>query len=76
MTRWGWIIWTVWLAAILGSFIVLESIGWDSGNTLSRYIYEIGRAFPLSIFIAGFITGGLAVHFYWHWLPPGSDSRG
>ena len=41
----------------------------DRENTLSRFIYTIGSAFPLSIWIMGAFCGGLAVHFFWHWCP-------
>ena len=45
-------------------------------NTLSRAIYTIGSKWPLSIFIMGSFSGGLSVHFFWHWCPPGSISTG
>lgn len=65
----GWIRWTAWLGSILASFVVLESIGWDHSDTLSRYVYTIGKDFPLSIWFGGVLVGGLAVHFFWHWNP-------
>lgn len=45
-------------------------------NTLSRCVYDVGAKWPLSIFIMGMFCGGLAVHFFWHWCPPGSVSTG
>lgn len=45
-------------------------------DTLSMTIYTIGSKFPLSIFIMGMFCGGLAVHFFWHWLPAGALSSG
>ena len=38
-------------------------------NTLSKFIAELGSAFPLSIFLMGMFAGGLAVHFFWRWCP-------
>jgi hypothetical protein len=38
-------------------------------NTLSRWIYTLGKNWPLSIFLMGMFCGGLAVHFWWHWCP-------
>lgn len=48
----------------------------DRQNTLSRWIYDMGRTWPLSIWLMGMLAGGLAVHFFWHWCPPGSTSTG
>ena len=48
----------------------------DRQNTLSRWIYNIGSQWPLSIWLMGMLVGGLAVHFFWHWCPPGSISSG
>jgi hypothetical protein len=44
--------------------------------TLSMTIYNLTTAWPPAIFIMGQFTGGLAVHFWWHWAPPGSTSEG
>lgn len=38
-------------------------------NTLSRWIYNLGQTWPLSIWLMGMLAGGLAVHFFWHWDP-------
>jgi hypothetical protein len=45
-------------------------------NTLSHAVFTIGSKWPLSIFLMGMFAGGLAVHFFWHWCPPGSVSTG
>lgn len=45
-------------------------------NTLSRWIYQIGQTWPLSIFLMGGFTFGLAVHFFWHWCPDMAQSVG
>ena len=70
--------WTAAIIAIL-VFTIGESYAFrhpDRQNTLSRWIYDLGRKWPLSIFIMGMFVGGLAVHFFWHWCPPGSLSLG
>jgi hypothetical protein len=75
--KWFPLYWTVWLIAIVLSFAVLET--WaitEHGTTLSRFIYEISSAWPLFGVFLGAVFGGLAVHFYWHWSPPGSNSSG
>lgn len=48
----------------------------ERNNTLSFWIYSIGAKWPLSIFLMGMFCGGLAVHFFWHYCPPGSISGG
>lgn len=47
----------------------------EAGLTLSRYVYEASRAWPLLVFVLGQLTGGLAVHFFWHWSPENPDDR-
>ncbi len=74
MKKWVWI-WTAWFVGIFGSFAVLEFLGWDT-LTLSRYMWNISKEWPLFIFLCGALAGGLAVHLWWHWLPPGSKSEG
>lgn len=71
------LIWTAFLLAFIVAFAVIET--WaimTGGTTLSRYTYEVTAAFPLLIFILGGVAGGLAVHFWWHWSPPGSENGG
>lgn len=71
-----------WLLGLLGAmsfFAVVEGYAFkypERQNTLSRTIYDLGSKWPLSIFIMGMFAGGLAVHFFWHWCPPGSVSTG
>jgi hypothetical protein len=63
----------VWSAALI--FIVALVLGLEAFAlltdrlTLSRFIWNISEAWPLFIFLCGFVTGGLAVHFWWHWNP-------
>lgn len=48
--------------------------------SLSYAVWYVGSHFPLSIcafgFLFGLLFGGLSVHFFWHWCPPGSISTG
>lgn len=73
---------TFWIAGTLIAimfFIIVEALAFrhpERINTLSRCIYDIGKNWPLSIFLMGMFCGGLAVHFFWHWCPPGSQSVG
>ncbi len=71
--------WLVGLVGAIAFFTVVEGYAFrhpDRQNTLSRTVYDIGSKFPLSIWIMGVFAGGLAVHFFWHWCPPGSISTG
>lgn len=63
--------WAAWLLLIVVSFSLME--GWslyDNTSTLSRFVWNITAAFPLFPWIAGAITGGLAVHFWWGGIVP------
>lgn len=71
------LIWTAFLLGFILLFAIFET--WalmTGGTTLSRYTYEVSKAWPLMPFLLGFLSGGLAVHFFWHWMPPGADSEG
>jgi len=71
------LIWTAFLFLVVTAFAVIET--WalmTGGTTLSRYTFEITRAWPLATWLIGVLQGGLAVHFFWHWSPPGSESKG
>jgi len=73
------IYWIIGTFGAIAFFAVGESYAFrhaDRQNTLSRAIFDIGSKWPLSIFIMGMFCGGLAVHFFWHWCPPGSISTG
>jgi hypothetical protein len=62
-----------WIAGALGAlayFIYFEARAFrhpERQNTLSRAIYNLGAKWPLSIFLMGLFTGGLATHFFWRW---------
>lgn len=79
--RLAWSLWIgIQLALAAVSFAILETLSWNNGTTLSRFIWDLSRDWPLLIFIIGHLSGGLtwglAVHFWWHWSPPGSVSKG
>lgn len=70
-------IWSAWLLLIMISFGVLEGVALATGGvTLSRYTWDLSEAWPLFPVVYGGLFMGLAVHFWWHWNPPGSSSRG
>jgi hypothetical protein len=66
---------TPWIVGIVGAvlwFAYFEARAFrhpDRQNTLSRFIFNLGQSWPLSIFLMGMLAGGLAVHFFWHWCP-------
>jgi hypothetical protein len=71
--------WIIGLLIAIGFFAYFEKRAFDfpkSQNTLSRWIYNIGQSWPLSIWIMGAFAGGLAVHFFWHWDPNCLSSAG
>ncbi len=71
--------WIFGTLAAICFFAVFEGLAfrWPQRyNTLSRAIYNISAKWPLSIFLMGMFCGGLAVHFFWHWCPPGSIGVG
>ena len=77
MTKKNWYeIWSAWLLLIMISFGVLEGLAFHGGITLSRFTWDLSQAWPEIPVIYGMIFGGLAVHFWWHWSPPGSKSEG
>lgn len=64
--------WIVGLLGAIGFFAVFEARAFrhpDRQNSLSRFVYNIGSKWPLSIWLMGVFCGGLAVHFFWHWCP-------
>ena len=64
-------IWAAWLLAIVVSFSALEAYALiDNTTTLSRWVWTITAAFPLFPWLAGCLTGGLAVHFWWGGIVP------
>lgn len=76
------IAWTVLIVFNIAVFAWLEGYALSRGDpeaglTLSRYVWEAARAWPLLTFILGQVTGGLAVHLFWRWNPEDvTDNRG
>ncbi len=64
--------WIIGIVATILYFACFEARAFrhpDRQNTLSRFIFNLGQSWPLSIFLMGMLAGGLAVHFFWHWCP-------
>jgi hypothetical protein len=60
--------------AVLEALAVVEG---DNGVTLSRLIAETAMRWPMLTFLLGQLSGGLAVHLFWHWDPANPrDHRG
>jgi len=60
------IYWTAWLVVIVLTFAAGETYALiKKQKTLSRYVWEISKHFPLFPWIAGVLTGVLAAHFWW-----------
>lgn len=58
--------WTIWLCVIVASFALLEARALKNNTpTLSRYVWIVSKAWPPLPFIAGFVAGFLACHFWW-----------
>ena len=58
--------WTVWLFVIVLTFATAEAYAlWKGKQTLSRYVWTVSKAWPPFPYVAGFITGFLACHFWW-----------
>lgn len=69
--------WFVWWLSIVVSFAIIEGLAIEyNGVTLSRTVWDLTLAWPPIPFVFGVVVGGLAVHFWWHWNPPGSKSQG
>ena len=58
-----------WLLAVI-VLLGYEAFALKTGRrTLSRQMWIWTQAWPLMPFLWGLVTGGLAVHFFWHWCP-------
>ena len=83
-----WYVWPVgaalWLMLGWAEFGVVESYALKFPSsihvTLSYWVYRIATKMPLALALGmmmfGMFWGGLFVHFFWHWCPPGSISAG
>jgi hypothetical protein len=61
------IYWTIWLFGLLPiTFGIGEAYAlWNNKPTLSQYVWRLSKAWPPFPFVAGFLTGFLACHFWW-----------
>lgn len=58
--------WTTWLLIIAASFALAEGFALSQGRTtLSRYVWNLTRAWPPLPFVAGLMIGFVAAHFWW-----------
>lgn len=58
--------WAGWIVFLILSFACAE--GWALAHnkmTLSRFVWTVTKAWPPLPFIAGFVAGFLACHFWW-----------
>ena len=70
-------VWLGWFSLTVILFAIFETYALKTGRmTLSRFTFTIGLRWPLFLVLWGMIVGGLAVHFFWHWCPPGSGQGG
>lgn len=59
-------IWVFWILAIAVTFGILEGVAIKTGRTtLSRTVWIVSKAWPPLPFVAGFLAGFLACHFWW-----------
>lgn len=71
--------WIVGAVAALIYFAAFEVYAFkhpERQNTLSRSVYNLGKSWPLSIFLLGLLIGALATHFYWSWCPDLGSTNG
>lgn len=62
--------WALWLLGIIITFAVPEGIAiWKHGTTFSQFMATMQYEWPLWMYVWGVLMGGLAVHFFWHWVP-------
>ena len=73
----------IWLGVGWAAFAWFEARALrhpERQHTLSRFVYNVGSKFPLSIALGamsvGWFWGTLLTHFFWHFCPPGSLSSG
>lgn len=71
--HWLWYYWPAWLFCIALTFAIPEFLAFKYGGpTFSFFMWTTTIKWPLWGWIWGALMGGLAVHFWWHWNPPGT----
>ena len=60
-------IWVLWIGGpVLGLFAVFEGYALKTGRmTLSRWVWNMSRAWPPFPWVVGVVVGFLAAHFFW-----------
>jgi H+/Cl- antiporter ClcA len=59
-------VWALWLLAIAVSFAAFEGYALATGRkTLSRWTWDLSKAWPPYPCFVGLIVGFLACHFWW-----------
>jgi hypothetical protein len=71
-------IWLAWFLVAVVSFAIFEGYALRTGRikTLSRTVYDMNQAWPLTSAVIALVMGALLTHFFWHWCPPGSIQGG
>lgn len=67
--------WLFWWGLVIASFAIGERYGFkhpERQNTLSRFMVDLGREWPMSIALLGALFGALLTHFYWPYCPFGT----
>jgi hypothetical protein len=75
---WLWWYWPAWLALIVLAFAPAEFIAlkYHQGPSFSMFMWWVTTKWPEWAYLWGTLTGGLGVHFWWHWNPPPSFPPG
>ena len=70
--------WTVLLFGWVIIFAIMEgyALTHDDSITLSRYVWEISKAWPPAIFLFGMTVGILISHWWWRWNPEDNSGKG
>lgn len=64
MMAWVWVLWLG--GPVLGLFAVFEGYALKTGHmTLSRWVWNVSRAWPPFPWVVGVVVGFLASHFWW-----------
>jgi hypothetical protein len=59
-------VWTFWIAGIVASFMAFEGYALSHGKTtLSRYTWDLTKAWPPLPLLVGFGMGFVTCHFWW-----------
>lgn len=59
-------VWTIWLLMIAVTFAIFEGYALARDKqTLSRWTWNVSKAWPPFPFVCGFLVGFLACHFWW-----------